>query len=85
MASDVAITERGTRASVLGPVLQLKIFAPDYRPLFWREVWDAFSVAYPGRWAVQVFPPADRLVDGKAVYHLWVCDGPPAGLDIKSG
>jgi hypothetical protein len=79
----VQITERGRRDSCLGPVLQLKIHAPDYTPLSWTEVWEAFSAAYPGKWAVQCFPPADQLVDGKAVYHLWVCDVPPWGLNIR--
>lgn len=83
--SDITITERGHRDSCLGRVLQLKVFAPDYRPLGWREVWDAFAAAYPGRWAVQVFPPADRLVDSKAVYHLWATEGEPAGLDLRGG
>lgn len=82
MTSDVVITERGSRESCLGPVLQLKVFAPGYRTLTWREVWDAFTAAYPGRWAVQVFPPAGRLIDGKAVYHLFVCEGEPRGLDL---
>jgi hypothetical protein len=46
-------------------------------------VWERFAAAYPGQWAVQMFPPADQLVDGKAVYHLFVCDEPPAGLNIR--
>lgn len=81
--SDLVITERGTRESVIGRVLQIKVFAPGYRPLSWREVWEAFSAQYPGRWAVQVFPPADQLVDGKHCYHLWVCDEAPWGLSIR--
>jgi hypothetical protein len=83
--TDIVITERGTRDSVLGPVLQIKVFAPGYRPLAWREVWDAFATAYPGRWAVQVFPPAGRLIDSKAVYHLFVCEQAPGGLDLHDG
>jgi hypothetical protein len=83
MSDDVQITERGERDSVLGRVLQLKVFAPGYRPLGWSEVWAAFAAAYPGRWAVQVFPPADRLVDGKAVYHLFMLAGEPTGLDLR--
>jgi len=79
----VKITERGYRESCLGRVLQLKVFDEAYRPLGWREVWDAFAERYPGRWAVQCFPPADQLVDGKAVYHLWVCDDEPVGLNIR--
>jgi hypothetical protein len=80
----IQITERGVRDSVLGPVLQLKIFASDYRPLGWREVWEVFAAAYPGKWAVQCFPPAGELVDSKNVYHLWVCDHAPEGLNLKS-
>ena len=81
--NDLLITERGYRDSCLGRVLQLKIFAPGYRPLTWRDVWDRFTEMYPGRWAVQCFPPADQLVDGKNVYHLFVCDTPPIGLNIR--
>jgi len=79
----VVITERNYRESCLGRVLQIKIFAPDFRPLLWGEVWAAFAAKYPGRWAVQVFPPADQLVDGKAVYHLFVCPAEPAGLNLR--
>lgn len=79
----ITITERGHRESCLGRVLQLKVFAPDYRPLSWREVWEAFAAAYPGKWAVQCFPPAAALVDSKAVYHLFVLDGEPTGLNLR--
>ena len=79
---NLQITDRGTKDTCLGPARQLKIFAADMRPLSWREVWDAFAEAYPGRWAVQVFPPADRLIDSKNVYHLWVLDREPAGLNL---
>ena len=83
MARELQITERGHRDSCLGSVLQLKVFAPGYAPLSWREVWEAFAAAYPGRWAVQCFPPASELVDGKNCYHLWVCEREPWGLSIK--
>ena len=79
----VRVTERGYRDSCLGRVLQLKIHSQSYRSLSWREVWDTFSAAYPGRWAVQCFPPAGELVDSKAVYHLFVCEVPPEGLNIR--
>ncbi len=79
----MTITERGYRESCLGRVLQLKVFTPDYRPLGWSEAWAAFAAAYPGRWAVQVFPPAERLVDSKPVYHLWLLPGEPVGLDLR--
>ena len=83
MEGAVIVTERGYSESCLGRVLQLKVFAPGYKPLSWREAWEAFAERYPGRWAVQVFPPADKLVDGKAVYHLWVLDDEPEGLNIR--
>lgn len=74
-----------TRQSDLGPVLYVKLHADGYRPLSWREVWEAFAARYPGRWAVECFPPADQLVDGKAVYHLWVMGegASPRGLNIR--
>ena len=81
--TDVIVTERGYRESAFGSVLQLKIFTRDYRPLSWREVWEAFVAQYPDRWAIQVFPPRGRLVDAKCVYHLWVLPGKPVGLDLR--
>lgn len=79
----ITITERGARDSCFGPVLQIKVNTPDYRLLTWREIWGAFTESYPGRWAIQVFPPRDRLVDSKAVYHLFVLDTEPTGLDLR--
>jgi hypothetical protein len=32
---------------------------------------------------LEIFPPADELVDSKAVYHLFVLEREPAGLNIK--
>lgn len=64
-------------------VLQLKVWAPGYPLLSWSAVWEAFTEAYPGRWAVQVFPPSDALVDGKNVYHLWVLEDEPTGLNLR--
>ena len=80
---DLILTERRRRDSCLGSVLQIKVFTSGYRPLSWSEVWEAFSEAYPGRWAVQCFPPREELVDGKPVYHLFVCDDPPRGLNVR--
>lgn len=79
---DVIVRERGVRPTCLGPALQLKVFAPGYRRLSWREVWEAFARAYPGRWAVEVFPPAGRLIDAKNVYHLFVLADEPEGFDL---
>jgi hypothetical protein len=85
MGGDLIITERNRRESCLGPVLQIKVFAPGYRALSWSEVWRKFVQEYPGRWAVQCFPPVEDLIDGKAVYHLFVCDSEPEGLNIRKG
>lgn len=82
-APAVTITERGYRDTALGRCLQLKVFAPGYPVLTWGQVWAAFVAAYPGRWAVQVFPPAGYLVDSKNVYHLFVCAGEPQGLNLR--
>lgn len=79
----VEVTERGSRDSCLGLVTQLKVWAPGYPPLSWSAVWEAFTERYPGRWAVQVFPPAEHLVDGKNVYHLWVLEAEPHGLNLR--
>ena len=83
--SDLILEARDElRASSLGLVRHLRVFAPGYRPLSWREVWECFAEAYPGRWAVQVFPPAKELIDGKAVYHLWLCETAPTGLNLRA-
>jgi len=79
----IQVKSRGAVQTCLGPAEQLKINTPEYRPLGWREVWEAFAVAYPGRWAVQVFPPADQLVDSKSVYHLWVLEKEPDGMNLR--
>lgn len=81
--SDIVVTERGSRDTCLGPALQLKVFTREYRCLSWREVWEAFAERYPDRWAVQVFPPESRLVDAKNVYHLFVLEQQPAGMDLR--
>ncbi len=81
----LTVREIEARETDLGPALYVKVQAAGHRPLSWREVWEAFAARYPGRWAVQAFPPADQLVDGKAVYHLFVLEPgyEPAGLSIK--
>ncbi len=81
--TDIQITDRGMRQSSFGVVQQLKIFAKDGRQLSWRQVWSAFVAEYPGRWGVQVFPPEDQLVDSKNVYHLFVLEGEPEGLNLR--
>ncbi len=83
--TDLSIRQIKVRDTPLGPALHVKIHGDGHRPLGWREVWECFAFHYPGRWAVQSFPPAELLVDGKAVYHLFVLpeDFEPGGLNIK--
>ena len=76
------VTERGYRDTCLGRVLQLKVWAPGYPVLTWREIWEAFVTSYENKWAIQVFPPVTHLVDSKAVYHLWVLDAEPEGFNL---
>lgn len=82
--SDVLITDRGLVDSCLGTVRQLKVFTMDYQNLSWEQVWEAFTSEYPGKWAVQMFPPVGQLVNGKPVYHLFVTEGEPAGLNLRN-
>lgn len=77
------IQQMGHRSTSLGEALYIRVFTPSYRLLSWREIWDCFSESYPGQWAVQVFPPADELVDEANIYHLFVLDARPRGMDIS--
>ncbi len=83
MTTRLQIREIEERDTELGRALYIKVCAPGYPALNWREVWEAFDAAYPDRWAVQAFPPRDQLVDGKAMYHLFVLDHEPVGLNIR--
>lgn len=48
---------------------------------FW-QVWQAFSEAFPGKWALQCFPPLAHYIDMTAKYHLHVFETQPQGLDL---
>lgn len=64
-----------------GVFRRLKIQREDGAVMSWREVWDAFNGIYPGRWAIQFFPPNANLLDEANIYHLFMVDGedPPTG------
>lgn len=79
----IEILERNRIESSFGCVLQIKVFTKDYQRLGWEEIWAAFVAAYPGKWALQVFPPESELVNGKHVYHLFVLDDEPQGLNLR--
>jgi hypothetical protein len=55
-----------------GVVTYLKIYTPEYKRLSWLQVWQAFADIYPGRWAVELYPPEEELVNDAHVYHLWM-------------
>ena len=71
------------RDTSLGPARRIRMWAQGYETMTWREIWEAFTKLYPGKWAVQVYPPTDQLVDGRAIYHLFVCEQDPQGLNIR--
>jgi len=79
----VEIREIDVRETALGDALYIKMHAEGFPELSWGQCWEAFAEAYPGKWAVSMFPPADQLVDGKCMYHLFVLDGEPRGLNIR--
>lgn len=76
------VLECDRRPTALGEVLYVRIHRVDGAPMGFREVYDVFADAYPGCYAVQVFPPVDRLFDQVNKYHLFVLDQKPAGLDL---
>lgn len=78
-----SIQRVGFRDTSLGSALYIKIYTPNYRKLSWREIWDCFSETFPGQWAIECFPSADALLDEENIYHLFVLDTPPKGLDIR--
>jgi hypothetical protein len=78
-----SVQEMGWRSTQLGTAQYIRIYTVDYRPLGWEEVWEAFAQAYPGHWAVEVYPPADQLVNEQNIYHLFVLEGEPVGLNIR--
>ena len=58
---------------------------PDYQPLSWSQVWQAFAAVYPKRWAIELYPPVEDLVNDAHVYHLWLLpEGytPPTFLNL---
>lgn len=79
---DTHVQERGHRDTSLGQALYIRIFTPCYRQLSWSEVWSTFNDRYPGKFAVQIFPPEDELVDEQNIYHLFVLEDRPRGFSV---
>lgn len=77
------VQEMGHRYTSIGSVLYIKIRIRGNRCLSWAEVWRTFESAYPDQWAIQFFPPKDQLVDEVNIYHLFVLDEAPIGVNIN--
>ena len=77
------VQELGYKETQFGCCLYLRIRRYDDQPMSWREVWATFAELYPNQWAVQFFPPAGDLVDEANIYHLFVLEEEPAGVNIK--
>lgn len=81
----IRLTVHGTVATAYGPALRIQIEREDGAAMGFREVYEAFASAYPGRWAVQTLPPREWLLDGANRYHLHVLNRRPEGLDLCRG
>lgn len=70
-----------------GIIAHLKVYTPDYKCLSWLQVWQAFIAVYPGRWAMELYPPAGDLVNDAHVYHLWLLPvgwRPPSPMNLAT-
>lgn len=80
--SNTFVQEMGYVMTDLGQLLYIRIRRENYDQLSWREAWEVFRSRYPGQWAVQFFPPASDLVDDADIFHLYVLDFVPTGVNI---
>lgn len=80
-----SVQTMGERATSFGRLTYLRIYRDDDKPMSWREVWETFQNVYPGRWAIEMFPPESELVDEANVYHLFMLPegDEPAGVNIR--
>lgn len=79
------VLECDRRQTACGEALYVRIHRKDMAVMGFRELWETFERLYPGKWALQVFPPKNRLLDQANKYHLYVYDKCPAGLDLAEG
>ena len=77
------VQEMGERQTSFGWALYIRIYTNNYRELSWTEVWETFSSSYPDQWAVQFFPPAHEVLDEENMYHLFVLQDDPSGVNIR--
>jgi hypothetical protein len=76
---DVLLSDRGPRTSPWGTATHVQFTSESGRTLSWAEVYEAFAEAFPGCWAVEVYPPREFLVDEVNAYHLFVL---PPGAEL---
>ena len=77
------ILECQRRPTALGTALYIRIHRKDMQIMRYSELWAVFTRFYPGKWAMQVLPPAGSLIDMANKYHLFVYDEAPAGMDLS--
>lgn len=78
------IQEVEYRNSSWGYFLYIRIQRYDNKSMGWEEIHSRFAEAYPGKWAIQVFPPDSHLVNDANMYHLFVLeDSIPSQLTIN--
>jgi hypothetical protein len=78
----VLIYEIDVRDTDLGQALYIQVWRKDDRRMGWEDVWKVFVQHYPGKWAVQMFPPVEATINMANMYHLFVLDKRPRGLTI---
>lgn len=83
MRTDIQIQEMEQRTTSFGEAVYIRVSTPNYRLLSWAEIWARFVEAYPGRWAVQFFPPLSEALDEVNIYHLYVLEDAPTGVNIR--
>lgn len=76
------ILECDRRPTAYGEALYVRIHRADMAVMGFRELWDVFDKYYPGKWALQVFPPREHLLDQANKYHLFVYEEKPEGLSL---
>jgi hypothetical protein len=76
------VLECDDRDTGLGHAMYVRIHRKDMAVVGFRELWEVFDALYPSRWAVQVFPPREHLLDQANKYHLFVLDEEPVAFNL---
>lgn len=69
--------------TIWGRIIRMEIRRKDDAPIHsWREIYELKEAIHPGRYAIEIYPPRDRLIDNVHHYHLWVM---PEGFVMPFG